>query len=304
MNKVTKGFIIAAVCCIVIGLCVTLGTAAAGGIGAARGVLNQEGISFFSWDPDWNSIEINLDADDFEDIFDNGHEVYRQDASLTFPVNEANYMSIVLGAGKVELGTTNQKEIQIRTENVRRFQAYTEDDTLYIKGVNRNVGYDGTIYIDIPKDKKWEDVSVSAGASQIIVSDLTTESLVTEIGAGNITFENLSAVSGSIKVGAGKTSIREGTFQDADIEVGMGDFSMSGEITGDLDAECSMGNLSLQLGGREEDHNYRIECAVGNISFNGSNLSGVAADRTIDNDAASDYDLECAMGNIQVSFEQ
>ncbi len=304
MNKVTKGFIIAAVCCIVIGLCVTLGTAAAGGIGAARGVLNQEGISFFSWDPDWNSIEINLDEDDFEDIFDNSHEVYRQDASLTFPLKEANSMSIVLGAGKVELGTTNQKEIQIRTENVRRFQAYTEDDTLYIKGVNRNVGHDGTIYIDIPKDKKWEDVSLSAGASQMIVSDLTTESLDTEIGAGDITFENLSAVSGSIKVGAGKTSVKEGTFQDADIEVGMGDFSMSGEITGDLDAKCSMGNLSLQLGGREEDHNYSIECALGNISFNGSNLSGVAADRTIDNDAASDYDLECAMGNIQVSFEQ
>ena len=65
-----------------------------------------------------------------------------------------------------------------------------------------------------------------------------------------------------------------------------------------------MGAMELNLAGSEEDFNYTIEAAMGNVSVGGVDYSGIGQDRTIKNSADKNMNIECAMGNIEVDFEE
>ena len=79
MNKVTKGFIIAAVVFIVIGFVVTLGAVAGGGLRLAK-TMAENGELSYSWA--WNGHHphwiINEDIHD-EDFFDDDQEIFKDD---------------------------------------------------------------------------------------------------------------------------------------------------------------------------------------------------------------------------------
>ena len=58
----------------------------------------------------------------------------------------------------------------------------------------------------------------------------------------------------------------------------------------------------MSLEGSEDDHNYDLECAVGNLRVGGINFAGVSSERNIDNGAESNFNLECSMGSLDVTF--
>ena len=91
--------------------------------------------------------------------------------------------------------------------------------------------------------------------------------------------------------------------QDARLEIGMGDCSFEGAISGELDATCDMGNLDFILEGEETDHNYEIDCAMGNIDIGSDSFSAFSTERTLDHQAVDTYRLTCNMGNISVYFK-
>ncbi|MBR2401832.1 MAG: hypothetical protein IKB01_03530 [Lachnospiraceae bacterium] len=64
-----------------------------------------------------------------------------------------------------------------------------------------------------------------------------------------------------------------------------------------------MGDMTYDLEGSIKDHNYDVECAMGNVTVGNKSYSGIASDKKIDNNSNSDFNLECSMGNISVSFE-
>jgi len=56
------------------------------------------------------------------------------------------------------------------------------------------------------------------------------------------------------------------------------------------------------LNSREQDHNYEMECAAGNLQAGSHSISGLAGDKSVNNGSDSTYTLECAMGNMKVTF--
>ena len=63
-----------------------------------------------------------------------------------------------------------------------------------------------------------------------------------------------------------------------------------------------MGSMDFQLKGKEEDHNYEIECSAGNVELNGWEISALGAEKYVNNGSASTFELSCSMGNITLNF--
>jgi len=87
-------------------------------------------------------------------------------------------------------------------------------------------------------------------------------------------------------------------------EVGMGSLEASGDIRSNANLECAMGSIDLKLAGKETDFNYNFEGAMGSVTVGKSEYSGIAQERSVDNDAAKDLELECSMGSITVKFTE
>lgn len=147
-------------------------------------------------------------------------------------------------------------------------------------------------------------ISLELGAGEITVRSAEADQFSVEIGAGQAAITSLSSRTLAADVGAGQITLKESTVRDADISVSMGQIRYQGTIAGDLDADCSMGQINLELTGTMEDHNYEVNCSMGEVSLGGESVSGVAGTRKIDFNAASDFDIDCSMGGISVTFDE
>ena len=147
-------------------------------------------------------------------------------------------------------------------------------------------------------------ISLELGAGEITVRSAEADQFSVEIGAGEAAITSLSSRTLKVDVGAGQITLEESAVQDADISVSMGQIRYQGMIAGDLDADCSMGQIDLELTGYMEDHNYEVNCSMGEVSLGGESVSGVAGTRKIDFNAASDFDINCSMGGISVTFKE
>ncbi len=132
---------------------------------------------------------------------------------------------------------------------------------------------------------------------------LTTDSLILDAGAGSITLSNVSAATTDVNLGAGIIDLNDCTLQNATFEVGMGELNYSGVIRGDLTADCGMGSLTFAFIDSEQKHNYSLDGSMGSISIGDKGYGGMAYEKTLNNNASSNYELSCSMGNITVTFE-
>ncbi len=328
MNKVTKGFMIAALIFIVLGIVVTIGAIAGGGLKVAKSMAENGELSyawighddFINWCIDFDGHDDFFEDDyghdffdkdfdnDFlddnydEEFFDHDKEIIVTDINKKIDTNDLECLKIDIGAGIIDISDSSEEEISIRTKNMRKVQIYRNGNTLYVKGLKSKVSNGGTIYIELPKDLSFDKIDISAGASELHAEKLCALEIDMDLGAGKIEADKLAAKEMEIEIGAGAAAIKDADIKDADINVGMGSFVLKGAITGDLEAKCDMGSLRLSLDGSEEDHNYKLDCSLGNLSVGGTSIAGVASERKIDNGTNSNYEMECAMGNLIVTF--
>lgn len=146
------------------------------------------------------------------------------------------------------------------------------------------------------------DLDVGAGICNI--DGLTVaENMELSVGAGRVTLGSLEAGKLDIDVGAGELQVNGGSVQrDVDIDLGMGNAELWGVFQGNMNLECGMGNVTLRLDDTETDHNYEIDCAMGNVRVGSHSYTGLADEVTISNGSSSTYEIECSMGNVQLYF--
>lgn len=147
-------------------------------------------------------------------------------------------------------------------------------------------------------------IEMDLGAGEIAVQRVEADRFTVDVGAGEIKVDELETDKLKTAIGAGQITLSNSTVHEADISVSMGQILYQGTVTGDLEANCSMGQINLELDGKKEDHNYVIDCSMGEIKLDGDNFGGMGASQTISNGADSDFELECSMGGIVVKFGQ
>ena len=220
-------------------------------------------------------------------------------------------LELTLGAGQFFIREKDVADgiISITVQGVGDCDYYTDGDTLHVESFKGNhfIGEDlskNQIIIDMPSGSRFDEVELTCGAGVAEIDDITANELEIEVGAGEVRVNFADVTKFSSNIGAGRVETSDMTAQEVKLEVGMGECVYHGKILRELDAECDLGNMDIIIEGSEEDYNYEIECAAGNIDVGGRSISGLAAERNIDNGASGTIELSCNMGNITVNFQE
>lgn len=248
--------------------------------------------------------ETNIDFSNNHPTYSGNHEDF-QVASASDVVN----LNLEIAGGGCTISESSDEYFHIYSENTQEFQYYIENQTLYLKGFEQ-IPFDiqpddyNYIYLEIPKDFVFQNIELELGAGIIEAASLcASEDINMKIGAGEFIADSLSTDMFTAEIGAGNAEIENASVKDSDIQVGLGNLTYSGLISRNLTAECGMGNMELFLNDAYENHNYELECVMGNVTLNQKNFSAVAYTDTIQHDADSTYFLECSMGNMTILFK-
>lgn len=283
--------IMAGVGAIIVIICLAIG-----GTKVFRGVFNKR-IDIFP-----GMLHCNMGI---SDLVDDDFKIYYGDMEETINEDEFDDITFNVAAATVEVKEADRSDYLVKAEGVNKAQAFVDDNTLYIiaEGYEINVGDSGEVYVEVPKGAKIGNVNVEVGAGTVNFDYLDADTVDVEVGAGEVIFDKLNAKTVDVEIGAGRGAIKEGRIKHMDANVGLGSFEYEGSVTGDMKAQCGMGNIDMVLDGSEEDHNYEMECAMGNLSVGSMSSAGIAAEREVDNGAVSDFTLECGMGNMSIRFK-
>lgn len=255
---------------------------------------------------------------------------------LDLTADTLHNLDIELGAAELYIEESEDDHVWLSASgDTRDFRYHKDGDTLYLVRREDSLFWNWVrdrdkdmtvkVHLYLPKDIYLDDVDimfgagvldagtlrahevqVEVGASVCSIDELVSDdSAEISVGAGQIWVFSLEANEANLNIGAGELYIEGANVTgEADIDIGMGSVEVSGLIAGDLNADCGMGSLTLVLTDGEQDHNYKIECAMGNVSVGRNSYTGLSGEKTINNGSSSTYDIECSMGNVNVSFAQ
>lgn len=247
--------------------------------------------------------EENKYLEDFPVVTDT--ESYERD----FDTAEFSSMVLQLGGCEVKILSSDDENVHIRAEKVKKIQTGVKDNTLYITCTDRNgftLGKGTKITIQIPEAFSCDTVDIDLGAGDFSIESLTVKNVTIDIGAGRLQIEKLiCSEDAKCEIGAGQMLLNDaqigGSFAG---DIGAGEMRLTGNIQGNAEVSCAMGNTEMTIiGSTMEEHNYEVSCSAGNIAIGDRSFAGLATESDIDNGAANTYKLECAMGNITVKFQ-
>lgn len=210
-----------------------------------------------------------------------------------------------LGCVEFTLAPSPDDAFHITSKGRGEYQYYVDENAFYIDGFisDRLIGTNNNkLTLEIP-DIDFECVDIDLDAGKATLSSINSDTVVIVIGAGELTIDDISCNDIYADIGAGSILIQNGRSENADFDVSMGSLTYKGCINADLSADVSMGDITLDIADSQYNHNYLLECDMGNITLGKKEYGGLAREIKDDNDADSTYSLMCAMGNITVSFE-
>ncbi len=266
--------------------------------------------------------ELNRVNYDLEDnmIFDDDYSILNGNVEKVLIENLAfspvRRLEIEAGGCTMVLKPSEDDQFYMEAENAGKIQTYVEGDTLCLKSIHsvghrtgHHSGYNGSgdwskcrITLYVPENYTFEEVEVELGAGLLDLGTLTADKMALEAGAGQITGNGISTDKLEIEVGVGSILLDQVQTAKLSGEVGMGNLEISGAVSEKADLECSMGNIFLELEGDQQDFNYDIQGAVGNVTIGDRSYGGIAKEQKINNGALKNIKVECAMGNIEVLF--
>lgn len=307
MKKFAKGCLIAALSMLIIGIIIVVTCIFIGGSTLFSYATDRVKADF---DISLDNYPIILHGNNDTDIeFHNDYPTHQGDFEdfEAAPSSTVTNLDLIIGAGKCIISKSSDDYFHIYSKNAEKYQYYTENHTLYIKGFKHSSHHENgnVIYLEIPKNFYFENISIELGAGNIETDELLAKNNIDiYVGAGHLSAELLVAENKlTSQVGAGNIEIQNGSVKDSDMMIGFGHMTYNGVITNDLSSECGMGSLTLQINDAYEKHNYDIELMMGSMIFNGTTHSAVSYTDFIDNDADSTYSLKCGMGNMSISIK-
>lgn len=224
---------------------------------------------------------------------------------LDFDAAEVKKLVFSLATCDVEIKSHTGSTLSIDADFAGKMQAFVDGDTFYVLATNSGVNVSaGDFELQVPEGMTFEEVKFDFGAGSIDIDELQGGEVMVSVGAGDFDAKKLVADSVILAVGAGDATIRDGILGDVRAEVGAGNIDITAQITGEVKGDVALGNLSMVVkGSGKGDHNYQVDCAMGEVNVGDYSWAGLAtSDIFINNNAETTYEFDCAMGNIDVRF--
>ncbi len=279
MGKFAKGCLITAAIFIVTGILIGMIVTLIGGRSFIAMAREHELSRGRDWGWNWNLNVLT------NDLTVNDEIISSRDITVALSSTGIKELDISAGVCEFILQEWDEEDFGIEISGRGGCDYYVENGCLYVEGfegVNTNSS-DNEIRLSIPHGITYENVSFNIGAANAEISGVTADSLACSVGMGNVEMEEMAA-------------------EEVNMDAGMGSIRYEGQIEEDLTASCGMGNIELELEGSEEDYNYSISCAAGNITIDNESYTMLAGEKVVDNKADRDIWLDCGMGNMEIDF--
>lgn len=226
------------------------------------------------------------------------NEYLNPEAAMEY--DDITELEMILGGCDVELVQGTDEKLRVDTSKLTfgdtgvsirmqtsgsRLKIYMEKgnqiwDVCKIK--NKNHGF-GILYIEVPASVRMENITLHAGAANVMADGLYAKKM-------------------ELKIGAADCDIRNADVDNLVAEVGAGDLEVEGTCNRDVDLKCGAGEMDLDLCGNEKDFNYSLKCGAGEIEIADQEYGGLAVAREIDNGSSKTVEIVCGAGDVSITF--
>lgn len=193
---------------------------------------------------------------------------------------DVDYSSVVLK-------NYNGSEVKVDARGIasEKFKVRKKGSTLCIEDKTHRPTDSSEITVYLPEDSQMQEVSLDAGAGEIILDTLNVHEFSSEIGGGRLYIsEKLTAREIDCSVGAGQMDLA----------------SLSGT---EIELDCGAGQVTATLEGTQEDYSLEAECGLGQIQF-GDESYGALNDSISRGDGKREIKLDCGVGQIDIQFSR
>lgn len=230
----------------------------------------------------------------------------------TFPSSHVKKLELQAGFAHVIFDTTPDEVIQVTAENLAdgTYLCEMQDDKLVVSYTpyNRIVHFPKhtktRITLLLPEDFMPEHISLNLGAGKMNMerAPLSCYTMDVSIGAGKWKSRQLSVAQHlHIEVGAGSVNLEQTKSGTMRVDCGAGECFYNGEIGGDFQIDCAVGHCALQLTNKEDDFNYDISCALGEVKINGQGMRSLSLEKhRFHENALGKAVLQCGVGKISL----
>lgn len=248
---------------------------------------------------------------DIEDAtsFDSSHTIWGGDMEKTCLGEDVEALKVEVGGCLFHTEVSADDSFYIKASDTGKSQAYIENGTLYVRSTTKSVTLLGSwkgskITLYVPAGYHFKEADIELGAGELMFDALEADQISLGVGAGRITADRLKTQSLTMEIGMGQIDMKDVEVESLVAEVGMGNLMVEGTVNGDADVSCAMGNVDLKLMGSQQNFNYQIEGALGNIDLGQESYSGIGLSREIDNGAPKEMKVKCEAGNITIKFTE
>ena len=228
----------------------------------------------------------------------------------TFSPCHVKNLDLQAGFAQVIFNTAPDEIIQITAENLAdgTYLCEMQDDKLVVsyKPYNRIVHYPKHIKTQItlllPESLMLDRISLNLGAGKMDMEHfpLSCHDMDVAIGAGKWIAKQLSAAQNlHIEVGAGSVNLKQTKSGTLRVNCGAGECFYNGEINGSFQVDCAVGHCAFQLANKEQDFDYDISCALGEVKINGRGMRSISLEKhRFHENALGKAVLQCGVGKI------
>ena len=203
--------------------------------------------------------------------------------------DEVKRLDMEFNYGELKFVTGDEFTVSVEGADTEKIQVEVQDDVLRIYDERKNTKIktknlffgkslnfsNCDITITIPRETRFDRVSLHTGAVEVHVDELYTGILIMEMGVGDIEIESLEVSNyGKVSMGTGDVEIHRGIFNDTDMHLGVGVAEIQAKFTGESGISSGVGELRLILQGNPEEYCVGAYKGVGSVSVEGLCVSG------------------------------
>ena len=222
-----------------------------------------------------------------------------EDHSEQYEFENITDLDISVGACQVIIQASDTDTVQVDASHLK-YQALGLE--LYVADNN------GTLFIQTTKNGNlWDVLSEkhkNGGVLKIYIpKDVVLSTANLEFGACELKMSGLNITQMNLSLGATDCEMEQMNLDDFHAEVGAGNLEYSGTISGNAEIECGAGEVDINLNGTEQEFNYELSVAMGEIEIEDREYGGLGVDEIIDNHAKKDMIINCGAGSVSVDFK-
>ena len=216
-------------------------------------------------------------------------------------IESSIYKIDIIGGSKIE-------GVKVECSNIpSTYKVYYEDGTIkttddnWVSGVfNKNTSSSkGRIKIYVSDKINLDKVDVEMGVGAVTVSNVSMKNLEVDCGVGAFSCDNVVAEDANISGGVGNVECDDVTFGGLELDGGVGEVSIKGTLTGKTEISAGMGNVDIDVNGKKDDYNVKVETGLGSIYIDGQKYKD---SESYNNSESNLIDIEGGIGTIHVDF--